>query len=94
MAFDFKKEYKEFYLPPKKPGIVTLPSANYIAVRGKGNPNEEAGEYKASIGLLYAIAFTLKMSKKGSHQIEGYPVLRIQRQQGIWYRLRDRRSLC
>ena len=72
MAFDYKKEYKEFYLPPKKPGIVTVPPMNYIAVRGKGNPNIEGGEYKQSIGLLYAIAFTIKMSKKGNHQIDGY----------------------
>lgn len=85
MAFDFKKEYKEFYLPPKKPGIVTLPPANYIAVRGKGNPNEEAGEYKASIGLLYAIAFTLKMSKKGSHQIEGYYDYVVPPLEGLWW---------
>lgn len=57
MAFDFKKEYKEFYLPKNKPQIVTIPRANYIAVRGKGNPNEDGGEYKAAIGVLYAVAF-------------------------------------
>ena len=64
MAFDYKKEYKEFYLPPKKPTIVTVPAMSYLAVRGQGNPNDENGEYKASIGMLYAIAFTIKMSKK------------------------------
>lgn len=85
MAFDFKKEYKEFYMPPKKPGIVTLPPANYIAVRGKGNPNEEAGEHKVSIGLLYAIAFTLKMSKKGSHQIAGYYDYVVPPLEGLWW---------
>ena len=62
MAFDFKKEYKEFYMPKNKPQIVTIPKANYIAVRGKGNPNEEGGEYKTAIGVLYAVAYTLKMS--------------------------------
>ena len=72
MAFDFKKEYKEFYMPKNKPGIVTVPSMNYIAVRGAGDPNQEDGEYKQSIGLLYGIAFTIKMSKKGDHRIEGY----------------------
>lgn len=72
MAFDFKKEYKEFYMPKNKPGIVTVPSVNYIAVRGSGDPNEEEGEYKQSIGLLYGIAFTIKMSRKGDHQIDGY----------------------
>ena len=72
MAFDFKKEYKELYLPKNKPGIVTVPSMNYLAVRGQGDPNVEGGEYKQSIGLLYGIAFTIKMSKKGDRQIEGY----------------------
>lgn len=72
MAFDYKKEYKEFYMPKNKPGIVEVPPMNYIAVRGKGDPNVEGSEYKESIGLLYGIAFTIKMSKKGSHQIDGY----------------------
>ena len=72
MAFDYKKEYKEFYMPKNKPGIVKVPPVNYIAVRGKGNPNEEDSEYKQSICLLYGIAFTIKMSKKGNHQIAGY----------------------
>ena len=58
MAFDYKKEYREFYMPPSKPGIITVPSMNYIAVRGQGDPNAEEGEYKQSIGLLYGIAFT------------------------------------
>ena len=69
MAFDYKKEYKEFYMPKNKPGIIEIPKMNYIAVRGKGNPNEEDGEYKNSIGLLYGIAFTIKMSYKGTHKI-------------------------
>ncbi len=72
MAFDYKKEYKEFYLPKAVPGIVTVPAMNYIAVRGQGDPNVGGGEYQAAIGLLYGIAFTVKMSKKGSHRIDGY----------------------
>ena len=72
MAFDFKKEYKEFYLPKNKPQIVTVPPMNYIAVRGKGDPNEEGCAYKAAIGVLYAIAYTIKMSKMGDHRIAGY----------------------
>ena len=72
MAFDFKKEYKEFYMPKNKPSIVTVSGMNYIAVRGKGDLIEESGGYKESIGLLYGIAFTIKMSKKGDHQIDGY----------------------
>ena len=72
MAFDYKKEYKEFYMPKEKPSIVVVPKMNYIAVRGKGDPNQEDGDYKQAIGLLYAIAFTIKMSKKGNHEKEGY----------------------
>lgn len=72
MPFDYKKEYKEFYLPPRAPSIIEVPRMNYLAVRGKGDPNSEGGEYKQSIGLLYAIAFTLKMSYKGPHKIKGF----------------------
>ena len=68
MAFDFKKEYKEFYLPKNKPAIVTVPRMNYIAVRGQGDPNLEGGEYKQTIGLLYGIAFRIKMSRMGGRQ--------------------------
>ena len=64
MAFDFKKEYKEFYLPPERPEIVTVPRASYIAVRGSGDPNAPDGEYQRAIGVLYAVAYTLKMSYK------------------------------
>ncbi len=85
MAFDYKKEYKEFYLPKNKPGIVEVPPMNYIAVRGKGNPNVEDSEYKASIGLLYAIAFTIKMSKKGDHQIAGYFDYVVPPLEGFWW---------
>ncbi len=85
MAFDFKKEYKEFYMPKDKPAIVTVPKMNYIAVRGHGDPNEEAGEYKAAIGLLYAIAFTIKMSKKGDHRIEGYYDYVVPPLEGFWW---------
>lgn len=85
MAFDFKKEYKEYYMPPKKPGIVMAPPMNYIAVRGKGDPNAEGGEYKASIALLYGIAFTIKMSCKGDYKIEGYFQYVVPPLEGLWY---------
>ena len=64
MAFDYKKEYKEFYMPKNKPSIVEIPKMNYIAVRGNGNPNEENGDYQNTIGLLYGVAYTIKMSYK------------------------------
>ena len=85
MAFDFKKEYKEFYLPKNKPSIVKVPKMNYIAVRGNGDPNEEGGEYKESIGLLYGIAFTIKMSKMGDHRIDGYFDYVVPPLEGFWW---------
>lgn len=85
MAFDYKKEYKEFYMPKRKPSIVEIPKMNYIAVRGHGNPNDENGEYKNSIGLLYAIAFTIKMSYKGTHKIDGYFEYVVPPLEGFWW---------
>ena len=85
MAFDYKKEYKEFYMPPKKPSIVEVPPMNYIAVRGKGNPIDENGEYKESIGLLYGIAYTIKMSYKGDHKIDGYFEYVVPPLEGFWW---------
>lgn len=85
MAFDFKKEYKEFFLPPVTPTLVDVPPANYIAVSGSGNPNDEGSEYKDSIGLLYGIAFTIKMSKKGGRQIEGYFDYVVPPLEGLWW---------
>ena len=85
MAFDFKKEYREFYIPKIKPDIVTVPSMNYIAVRGTGDPNLEDDEYKQAIGLLYGIAFTIKMSKKGDHRIEGYFDYVVPPLEGFWW---------
>ena len=85
MAFDYKKEYKEFYLPKNKPQLVTVPSMNFIAVRGKGNPNQEDGAYKQSIGLLYGVAFTIKMSKLGNHQIKGYFDYVVPPLEGLWW---------
>ena len=85
MAFDYKKEYKEFYMPKAKPAIVTVPKMNSIAVHGTGDPNEEDGAYKASIGMLYAIAYTIKMSKMGDHKIEGYFDYVVPPLEGFWW---------
>jgi hypothetical protein len=85
MAFDFKKEYKEVYLPPAKPVVVTVPKANYIAVRGKGDPNEEGGAYQQAIGILYAVAYPLKMSYKTDHLIEGFYDYVVPPLEGFWW---------
>ena len=85
MTFDFKKEFKEFYMPKNKPEIVTVPKANYIAVRGKGNPNEEGGEYQQAVSVLYAIAYTLKMSYKSDYKIEGFFEYVVPPLEGFWW---------
>lgn len=85
MAFDYKKEYKELYMPKNKPEIVTVPKMNYIAVRGKGNPNEEDGAYQNAISVLYAVAYTLKMSYKTDYKIEGFFEYVVPPLEGFWW---------
>ena len=84
MAFDFKKEYKSLYLPKARPEIVQVPQMHYIAVRGQGDPNEPDGAYQQAIGLLYGVAYTIKMSKKGDHRIEGYFDYVVPPLEGFW----------
>ena len=85
MAFDYKKEYKEFYMPPKHPGIAQIPAMTFLAVRGKGDPNEEGGEYKSAMELLYGMAYTIKLSYKGTHQIEGFFEYVVPPLEGLWW---------
>ena len=85
MTFDYKKEYKEFYLPKNKPSIIEIPSMNFIAVSGKGNPNEEDSEYQKAIELLYGIAYTLKMSPKTNYSIDGYFPYVVAPLEGFWW---------
>lgn len=85
MAFDFKKEYKEFYMPKNKPGIVLIPRMNYIAVRGKGDPNEENGDYQNTLSLLYGVAYTIKMSYKGTYKIDGFFSYVVPPLEGFWW---------
>ena len=101
MAFDFKKEYKEFYMPKSKPEIVNVPKANYIAIRGEGNPNDEGGEYQKAIEVLYAVAYTLKMSYKTDHRIEGFFDYVVPPLEGFWWQkgivgvdYNDKSSFC
>ena len=85
MAFDYKKEYKELYMPKNKPEILTVPKMNYIAVRGKGNPNEKGGAYQNAISVLYAVAYTLKMSYKTDYKIEGFFEYVVPPLEGFWW---------
>lgn len=84
MAFDFKKEYREYYMPKNKPEIVELPRANYIAVRGTGDPNREGGAYQQALGVLYAVAYTLKMSCRSEHRIPGFFEYVVPPLEGLW----------
>lgn len=85
MAFDFKKEYKEFYLPAKTPSLVEIPPMNYLAVRGRGNPNQEGGAYHQALELLYGMAYTIKMSYKGPRSIEGFFAYVVPPLEGLWW---------
>ena len=85
MAFDFKKEYKEFYLPKNQPAIVDVPAMNYVAVRGQGDPNAPGGAYQRAMAVLYAVAYTLKMSHKGDHRIEGFFEYVVPPLEGFWW---------
>ena len=85
MAFDLKKENKEFYMPKNKPEIVKIPPMNYVAVRGKGNPNVECGDYQQAISILYAVAYTLKMSYKTDYKIEGFFEYVVPPLEGFWW---------
>ena len=85
MAFDYKKEYKEFYMPKNRPSIVNIPKMNYLAIRGKGDPNEEEGDYKNTIGLLYGVAYTIKMSYKNNYKIEGFFQYVVPPLEGFWW---------
>lgn len=84
-AFDYKKEYKEFYMPPKKPQLVEIPKMNFLSVIGKGDPNHPEGEYKKSIGMLYAVAYTIKMSKLTNKKIDGYFDYVVPPLEGFWW---------
>ena len=85
MAFDYKKEYRELYMPPKKPGIIEIPPMNFLAVRGEGDPNEEDSEYSRALSLLYGMAYTIKMSYKGTHKIEGFFEYVVPPLEGLWW---------
>ena len=85
MAFDYKKAYKEFYLPPSVPQIIAVPPVNFLAVRGQGDPNEAGGAYQQALGLLYAVAYTIKMSKMGQHRLEGYFDYVVPPLEGLWW---------
>lgn len=92
MTFDFKKEYKEYYRPKNKPEIINIPQFNFIAIRGKGNPNEENGMYQQAIHILYAVAYTLKMSYKTEYKIKGFYEYVVPPLEGFWWQ-KDKKNV-
>lgn len=82
---DYKKEYKDLYLPKTKPMLIDVPNMKFIMVRGKGNPNSEDGEYKEAMNILYGLSFTIKMSKMGNNKIDGYFEYVVPPLEGFWW---------
>lgn len=85
MPFDFKKAYKQYYQPKDQPEIIHVQKANYIAMRGQGDPNAENGSYQQAISILYAIAYTLRMSYKTDYKIEGFYEYVVPPLEGLWW---------
>lgn len=83
--FDYKKEYKALYLPKEMPSIVEVPSMQYAAVRGHGDPNEPEGEYGRAVAVLYGISYTIKMSYKGSRKVDGFFEYVVPPLEGFWW---------
>lgn len=84
MPYDYKKECKEFYQPSKKPSLVEVPAMNYVAVHGKGDPNEPDGDYQHALELLYGISFTIKMAPKAGVDLDGYFAYVVPPLEGFW----------
>jgi len=81
---DFKKEQKELYLPRTEPAVIDVPHMTFIAVDGTGDPNEPDGAYAAAMKTLYALSYTIRMSEKSGHAIDGYFAYRMPPLEGLW----------
>lgn len=68
VKLDYKLTSKELYAPKEKPSIIQVPAMNFIMVEGQGNPNDEDGEYKKAVEVLYALSYSIKMSRKFTHK--------------------------
>lgn len=85
MAFDYKKEYKDLYIPKATPTVVEVPDMKFIAVDGTGNPNDPDGEYQRALGILFPVAYTLKMSHKTNYSIDGFFEYVVPPLEGLWW---------
>ena len=84
MPFDYKKEYRAFYQPPKVPEIIDVPEMQFVCVSGTGDPNEEGGAYQQALGVLYAVSYTLKMSPRAGHLMDGFFDYVVPPLEGFW----------
>jgi hypothetical protein len=84
---DYKKEYRDLYLPKTEPSVIKVPEMIFVAVDGKGDPNEINGDYKNAVGILYGIQYTIKMSKMGTSVPDGYFDYVVPPLEGLWWSL-------
>ena len=84
-SFDFKKEYKDLYLPKTEPQRIVVPEMDFITVAGRGDPNDESGDYKKALEILYALSYAIKMSKMGQNKIDGYFEYVVAPLEGFWW---------
>ena len=84
-AYDYKKEFKDLYLPKNKPMVIDVPQMQFVAVEGKGDPNDKNGDYPKAMQILYSIQFTIKMSKMGSKKLNGYFDYVVPPSEGFWW---------
>jgi len=93
---DYKKEYKDLYSPKNEPTIIKVPVMNFAAVEGQGSPNETGGvntpgEYQKALEVLYAVQYTIKMSKKSAQVPNWYFDYVVPPLEGLWW-LADAKS--
>ena len=83
-AFDYKKEYRDLYMPKDKPVLIEVPPMNFLMVDGSGDPNNNP-EFQEATELLYGLSYAIKMSKKKGKQPEGYFEYVVPPLEGLWW---------
>lgn len=82
MKYEWKKKEKEIYLPKSEPTIVTVPKQNFITISGTGNPN--SSDFAEKVGILYSLAYAVKMMPKQGYTPEGYIDYTVYPLEGVW----------
>lgn len=84
-ALDYKKAERSLYLPGETPSLIEVPPLPFVAVEGRGDPNEEGGEFSRAVSVLYAVSYTIRMSEKGGHPIDGFFAYVVPPLEGWWW---------